>query len=201
MKSKGKQVVEKGNDHQTRRSQSISWIFYYVILPIVATAIFAALALQILGYNVIGTIGSRIGQMEGSHLLNSHGKAVATPSSAATVASVQLAQKEIIIKKLDSQVATMKQQLTQSDQRFASTEANLKQLQVELKKMQNAATSASKEAVVYANMSSQQAAAILMQLSTYQQVLILKNMSAADQASILAVIPPKQAAKLLQAGA
>jgi flagellar motility protein MotE (MotC chaperone) len=51
------------------------------------------------------------------------------------------------------------------------------------------------------DMSPNQAAVILTQLSFADQVLVLRAMNSADEASILAVMPPKQAAKLLQAGA
>ncbi|PWI58190.1 magnesium transporter MgtE N-terminal domain-containing protein [Sulfoacidibacillus thermotolerans] len=198
MKSKGKVSVNKAEGE--RRFRPLSWIFYYVLLPIIATALFAAVALQILGYNVIGTLESRITRIAGTHQLLNHG-AGSTSSAQTAALRIEVAQKQLTIETLNRKVAALSQQVALSTRQIQSEKTAIQALQAKLAQKQSAAAIAAKQAAIYTNMSSQQAAVILLQLSQSEQVAILKDMSSADAASILADMPAKQAAQLLQAGA
>ncbi|MCY0892086.1 MAG: hypothetical protein OWR52_01055 [Acidibacillus sp.] len=169
-----------------------------MFLPIIATTIFAALALQILGYNVLGTLESHLMKIDGSHTQSTY---ASSTTSELDALHIQMAQKQLTIESLHGQVSLLNQELSQSKLDVVSEMSKISSLQAKINQLQSNNASWSKQAAIYSNMSSQQAVAILMQLPTREQVFVVKAMSASDQASILAAMPPKQAAILLQDGA
>lgn len=199
MKSNGKKIKEtKVHDEDMHRMRPLSWMFYYLFLPIIATTIFAALALQILGYNVLGTLESHLMKIDGSHTQSTY---ASSTTSELDALHIQMAQKQLTIESLHGQVSLLNQELSQSKLDVVSEMSKISSLQAKINQLQSNNASWSKQAAIYSNMSSQQAVAILMQLPTREQVFVVKAMSASDQASILAAMPPKQAAILLQDGA
>ena len=184
-----------------RRARPMSWIIYYFLLPILASALFAGIALQILGVNVLGKIATVTTQTAAiRHMLGEPPSAPSAPSQVVALTR-QLRQKS-------GEITRLKQSVTALEAKAAADQAHLLTLsrqakadQTQIHKAGSAAQNAAKQAKVYMDMSPNQAAVILTQLSFADQVLVLRAMNSADEASILAVMPPKQAAKLLQAGA
>lgn len=184
-----------------RRTRPVSWIFYYFLLPILASALFAGIAMQIVGINVIGKIAAATTQTPVvRRVLGESPLAPPVPRQILALRR-QLTQKTAEVAHLRRSVASLGVKLASDQAHLAALSRQAAADLSQARKVGAAAQSASKQATVYVDMSPNQAAVILAQQSFAQQVLVLRAMNSADKASILADMSPKQAAKLLQAGA
>lgn len=184
-----------------RRARPMSWIIYYFLLPILASALFAGIALQIVGINVLGKITTATDQIPAvRHMLGQSPLAPPVPEQIAALTR-QLHQKTNEITRLKRSVASLEARVAADQTHLVVLSRQAKARLSQVHKTGMVAQSAVKQAKVYMDMSPNQAAVILTQLSFTEQVLVLRAMDSADEASILADMAPKQAAKLLQAGA
>lgn len=177
-------------------------VFLYWILPVVLTMAMAGAFIQfVLGYNVLATVEQKVlhwsGPPSASSAPRGPSAAALAPGRANEEAAAlrrQLADEKARLSAAERQVQSLRASL-------ASRTAGLKAAQAKLSTLEHTRATAAQQAGVYANMSAQQAALIILKLPFQAQVDVLKAMDPATQASVLTAMPPATAAKLLQAGA
>lgn len=184
----------------------LSWVFYMIILPIMFTIVLLIVILQfILGFNVTGTFNTWLDQFPiVRHTLGLPAKMPPVSEqvlSLKTKLKLTVANDQLQLKSLEVSVHHLQQQLASSKTSASMMRKKLHHAQVQLVAAQRVAKNAKSEATVFMNMSPAQASQILVQLPFHEQVLTLQAMDAPDQASVMAQLPVKVAAKLLQAGA
>lgn len=184
-----------------KKSRSFSFLFYMIFLPLFVSVFLVVGALQILGYNVVGNAMRFATQ----NPVIRH--TIGLPPLAQPV-SVQMKQVrgqlsavEQTVNHLNSQLSRANRALLASQSLVASEKAKILSLEKQVATSQRSLATAKGAAAVYMNMSPNQAAQILQLQPFSQQVSILRSMDQATQASILSGMPPKLAAKLIQAGA
>ena len=194
-------MAMKQKGEREERVHPLAWIFYTILLPLIFTVVMIGVALQVFGYNVTGALRGY------ASTLPVVGRLVAAaPASARTprhpvdpwktaagrdARSLRVAQAQLAV--LRGEVSRLGGQADQYAKELAAARAQVRTLRALRVK-------AAREGQVLANMSSSQAALILVQQPTATQVLILQAMNTSDQAALLAALPPKTAAALLQAG-
>ncbi len=191
MKSKG----EKG------KSKPVSFIFFYVLLPILFALILAVVVLQLIGFNVVGKVTGQLQKVSVvRHILGEPPIPLPVPQQVANL-TVQLNSKTSQVKKLTIELHKVQTELAKTMKTLQSTQVNLKKTQTALVNAQQLKSQMTKQAAVYSNMSSTQAAQILSKLPFNTQVQTLQAMTSTEQAAILSQMNVNLAAKLLKAGA
>lgn len=184
-----------------KKARPVTWIIFYLIVPILFAAVMAIGVLQLIGFNVVGKIA---GPLESIPMVKHFmGVPPAPPTVPAQVAALdtQMEAKSVQIKTLEFQVKKLQAQLDAINGKLKTTQTALKNANLKVTNLQATQVQASEQASIYSNMDANQAAVILVKLPFRTQVLTLKAMNPSDQASILAQMSATAAAKLLQAGA
>ncbi len=184
----------------------LSWVFYMIILPIVFTIVLLIVILQfILGFNVTGTFNTWLDQFPVvRHTLGLPAKMPPVSEqvlSLKTQLKLTVTNDRLHLKTLEVSVHHLQQQLATSKTTASVLKNELHSVQRQLIVAKQVSKNAKSEATVLMNMSPTQASQILVLLPFPEQVLTLQAMDAPDQASVMAQLPVKVAAKLLQSGA
>ena len=194
-------MAVKHNGGREERVHPLAWIFYTILLPLIFTIVMIGVALQVFGYNVTGALRGY------ASTLPVVGRLVAA-APAATRALRQpvdpwktAAERDArALRVVRAQLAGLRGEVSRLGAQAGQYSKELAAARAQVQTFQAHRVKAAQEGQVLANMSSSQAALILMQQPTATQVLILQAMSTSDQAALLAALPPKTAAALLQAG-
>ncbi len=194
-------MARRQKDGQAERVHPLAWIFYTILLPLLFTVVMIGVALQIFGYNVTGALDGYAASLPVVGRLFSPARATqsARPHHA-NVWKVTAGRDAIALRSAHRQLVQLQAELAREKTASGRYSQQLTAVRAQLKALQAKRAAAAKEGQVLANMTASQAALILMQQPIAAQVPILQAMSTTDQASLLAALPPKTAARLLQAG-
>ncbi|KYP82156.1 magnesium transporter MgtE N-terminal domain-containing protein [Ferroacidibacillus organovorans] len=184
-----------------RKSRSLSFLFYMILLPLLVSVILVIGALQILGYNVVGNL-SRFATQNPviRHSIGLPPLAQPIPVQVKALRG-QLTAAQKTLQNLHDQLTRENHALLASQSLAVAEKTKISALEKQVATSQKTLSTAKGAAAVYMNMSPSQAAQIMQLQPFAQQVAILRSMDQATQASILSGMPPKLAAKLIQAGA
>ncbi|GAB7388220.1 hypothetical protein BSNK01_20570 [Bacillaceae bacterium] len=183
------------------------WLFYIIILPLAFTLMLTLILLQMLGYNMAGTLldlGNKIPYVE--KLIPDR----ATEAGAATADEDD--DPDILKEKLalaDRTIVEQRKQIDQLQEKISERESEIQRLEAELAKMkqdmqqkteQEAQQEREKDlkelSALYASMSPSKAAPILENLTLEEALLVLRAMDNEARADILEKMDPRRAADL-----
>lgn len=184
-----------------KKANPISFLFFYVLLPILFAILLAVGVLQVIGFNVIGKVSSQMQQVPYvRHVLGEPPLPVPVPVQVAKLHE-QLKNETTKTKTLTKQVNHLQTELTKAKNALITTQATLKKTQTALLVATKTNMTIANQAKVYTSMTPTQAEQIISQLPFDIQVKTLQEMNVQEQAAILSQFKVSVAAKLIKAGA
>lgn len=185
---------------ETHRYGKMEWVFYIIILPLLFTALLSGVILQLMGFDITGSISQKF-------------KALTGHQTTATVKTASSNDPTKLLKDSQDKVKTLQKTNQQLQDDLTAKKEQIDSLQKQVDSLKNQDSSQNNgtsgnssapttdplqtQADIYSQMSAANAAAILKNVPVSQAKKILAKMSDDNQASILQKMDPVIASQIL----